>query len=77
MDELALISENVLPVVTMILFSEGDFRGRAYVKKLAEEAGLHVRQDAIGNIFARWPAESHLPAVPPVRTLMPFPTREV
>ncbi|MGD0812670.1 MAG: M20 family metallo-hydrolase [Verrucomicrobiota bacterium] len=63
-DELALISENAPPVVTRILFSEADLRGRAYVRKLAEEAGLHVRQDAIGNIFARWAGQNpDLPAV--------------
>jgi len=73
-DELALISENPPPVVTRILFSEADLRGRAFVKKLAGEAGLKVRQDAIGNIFIqwagrnpKWPAVatgSHIDAIP-------------
>jgi ureidoglycolate amidohydrolase len=65
-DELALISENAPPVVTRILFSEADLRGRAYVKKLAEDAGLHVRQDAAGNIFVRWAGQN--PDLPPVAT---------
>jgi ureidoglycolate amidohydrolase len=63
-DELALISEQAPPVVTRILFSEADLRGRAFVQKLAEDAGLHVRQDAIGNIFIRWIGQNrYLPAV--------------
>lgn len=73
-DELALISEQPPPVVTRILFSEADLRGRAFVKTIAEEAGLQLRQDAVGNVFARWlgrnpdaPAiatGSHIDAIP-------------
>ena len=63
-DGLALISENPPPVVTRILFSQADLRGRAFVKKRCREAGLKLREDAIGNIFARWEgAEKELPAV--------------
>ncbi|HVM50893.1 MAG TPA: M20 family metallo-hydrolase [Candidatus Acidoferrum sp.] len=63
-DELSLISEHTPPVVTRVLFSEADQRGRAFVKRIAEEAGLHVRQDAVGNIFARWiGSDASLPAV--------------
>jgi ureidoglycolate amidohydrolase len=63
-DELALISENPPPVVTRVLFSEADFCGRAFVKNLCRKAGLTLREDAVGNIFARWEgAEKNLPAV--------------
>src|SRR5687768_11445900 len=63
-DELALISENPPPVVTRVLFSEADLRARAFVKNLCREAGLSLREDAIGNIFARWNGrEPDLPAV--------------
>lgn len=63
-DELALISENSPPVVTRILFSEADLRGRGFVKNLCREAGLLVRDDAVGNIFARWEGkEKNLPPV--------------
>ena len=51
---LAQISEAEPPVVTRIVFSEADMRARAYVKGLCSEAGLTVREDAIGNTFARW-----------------------
>ena len=60
-DELALISEAPAPVVTRVLFSEADMRGREYVRR---EAGLAVREDPVGNIFARWDgSEPGLPAV--------------
>jgi N-carbamoyl-L-amino-acid hydrolase len=63
-DELALITEAVPPVVTRVIFSEADLRGREFIKKLCREAGLELRVDAVGNIFARWPgAEKKLPAV--------------
>jgi N-carbamoyl-L-amino-acid hydrolase len=63
-DELALITEAEPPVVTRILFSEADLRGRDFVKQLAREAGLVLRADAVGNIFARWEgANDKLPAV--------------
>jgi len=64
LDELALISENPPPVVTRVLFSEADLRGRAFVKNLCREAGLSLREDAVGNIFARWEGSAKdLPAV--------------
>jgi N-carbamoyl-L-amino-acid hydrolase len=63
-DELALISEAPAPVVTRVLYSEADMRGREYVRKAARDAGLTVREDAVGNIFARWEgSEPGLPAV--------------
>jgi len=65
-DELALISENPPPIVTRVLFSEADLRGRAFVKNLCREAGLILREDAVGNIFARWEGSDKL--LPPVAT---------
>jgi ureidoglycolate amidohydrolase len=63
-DELALISEAAPPAVTRVLFSEADIRGREFVRKAAREAGLAVREDPVGNIFARWAgSEPGLPAV--------------
>jgi len=50
-------------VVTRVLFSEADLRGRNYVRSAAREAGLSVREDAVGNLFARWAgSEAALPA---------------
>jgi len=73
-DELSLISEQPPPVVTRVLFSEADRQGREFVKRLFAQAGLALRQDAVGNIFARWPGRddsapavatgSHIDAIP-------------
>src|ERR1700744_4690864 len=63
-DELAAISEAPAPAVTRVLYSPADQRGREYVRARAREAGLAVREDAVGNLFARWEgAEPGLPAV--------------
>jgi ureidoglycolate amidohydrolase len=66
LDELALITEASPPVVTRVLFSEADLRGRAFVRELCEAAGLAVRVDAAGNMFARWQGSS--PDAPAVAT---------
>jgi N-carbamoyl-L-amino-acid hydrolase len=63
---LAQISEADPPVVTRVVFSEADLRGRAYVKGLCTEAGLTIREDAIGNTFARWQGSD--PALAPIGT---------
>ena len=65
-DELALISENPPPVVTRVLFSEADLKARAHVKGLFRQAGLAVREDGAGNIFARWAGINS--TLPPVAT---------
>ncbi len=65
-DQLALITEGEPPVVTRVLFSAADLRGRDYVRKCCEDAGLQVRVDAVGNMFARWTGS--LPDAPAVAT---------
>jgi ureidoglycolate amidohydrolase len=74
LEALATISEAEPPVVTRIVFTPADLKARAWMIARCEEAGLSVRQDAIGNIFARWngsdataPAVgtgSHIDAIP-------------
>jgi ureidoglycolate amidohydrolase len=51
---LARISDTPYPSVTRILFSAVDLRARAWLKRLYADAGLVVREDAVGNTFARW-----------------------
>jgi ureidoglycolate amidohydrolase len=64
LEELAMISDAPAPAVTRVVFTEADLRGRVFVKSLCQEAGLQVREDAVGNLFARWTgAEPELPAV--------------
>jgi N-carbamoyl-L-amino-acid hydrolase len=65
-DDLAAISEAPAPIVTRVLFSEADQRGRRFVVDLCRALGLVVREDAVGNTFARWPGQN--PALPPVAT---------
>ncbi len=53
-EELALTSDAEAPAVTRIVFTPADLKARAWLIAKCEKAGLAVRQDAIGNIFARW-----------------------
>jgi N-carbamoyl-L-amino-acid hydrolase len=63
-EELASISEAEAPAVTRIVFSPTDLKARAWFMACCEKAGLAVRQDAVGNIFARWAgSEPNAPAV--------------
>src|SRR5258708_10003965 len=63
-ETLAAFSDAELPAVTRIVFTPTDLKARAWVSSRCEEAGLAVRQDAIGNIFARWNgADAAAPAV--------------
>ncbi len=73
-DALASFSDAAPPAVTRIVFTPTDLKARAWVKGRCEEAGLLVRQDAVGNTFARWDGSetkapvvgtgSHLDAIP-------------
>lgn len=54
--ELGLISTAAAPAVTRVLYTEKDVEARAYLRGLAEGIGLELRDDAIGNMFARLPA---------------------
>jgi ureidoglycolate amidohydrolase len=73
-EELATISKAEPPAVTRIVFSPTDLKARAWLISRCEKAGLAVRQDAIGNIFARWNGSepnaptvgtgSHIDAIP-------------
>jgi ureidoglycolate amidohydrolase len=53
-DTLAEFSDSDAPAVTRVVFTRMDLEARAWMKALCKEAGLAVRQDAVGNIFARW-----------------------
>ena len=73
-DELASFSDAEAPAVTRIAFTPTDLKARAWMKARCQETGLSVRQDAVGNTFARWdgsdPAASvvgtgsHIDAIP-------------
>src|SRR6202171_524006 len=64
LETLATFSDAEPPAVTRIVFTPPDLQARAWMISRCEEAGLAVRQDAIGNIFARWAgAETSAPGV--------------
>ncbi len=64
LEELAAFSEVVSPAVTRIVFSPQDIAARAWFKQKCLEARLTVREDAVGNTFARWNgADVDAPAV--------------
>jgi ureidoglycolate amidohydrolase len=63
-EALGSISEAEPPVVTRIVFSPSDLKARTWMKARCEAAGLTVREDAVGNTFARWDgSEPNAPAV--------------
>ncbi len=73
-EALASISDAEAPAVTRIVFSPTDLKARAWLTARCGEAALAVRQDAIGNTFARWAGSdpeapavgtgSHIDAIP-------------
>src|SRR5271166_933258 len=73
-DALASFSDAESPAVTRIVFTPTDLKAREWMKARCEEAGLTVRQDAVGNTFARWSGSdptapvvgtgSHIDAIP-------------
>ena len=66
LDALGAISSEPAPVVTRVVFTEADLRARAFGKQLCADAGLVMREDPVGNLFARWPGSQ--PDLPPVAT---------
>src|SRR6266446_9900119 len=74
LEALGQISAEPAPAVTRVVFTEADLRAREFVKRLCREAGLIVREDPVGNTFARWVGEdeglapvgtgSHIDAIP-------------
>jgi N-carbamoyl-L-amino-acid hydrolase len=54
LETLAGFSDAPPPAVTRVLFTKQDLAARAYLQGLFAEAGLATRQDAVGNLFARW-----------------------
>ncbi len=65
-EALAAISDADPPAVTRIVFTPTDLKARAWLRAQCEDAGLTLRQDAIGNTFARWNGSD--PTVPAVGT---------
>ncbi|MCU0494748.1 MAG: M20 family metallo-hydrolase [Chloroflexaceae bacterium] len=74
LDQLATYSSSPAPGVTRVLWSTEDMQARNYVKQLCGEAGLSLREDSLGTLFARWEGSapelaavasgSHIDAIP-------------
>ncbi len=63
---LAGFSDAPAPAVTRVVYTQADLDARAYLKTLIAEVGLSIREDALGNLFARW--EGQGPTLPAVAT---------
>ncbi len=73
-EHLASFSDSASPAVTRIAFSKVDLQARAWLKERCRAAGLQIREDAVGNTFARWTCNqaegpaiatgSHIDAIP-------------
>ena len=66
LDHLATFTDVPPPAVKRVVFTETDLKARKYIIDSCVAAGLSVRQDAVGNLFARW--EGTDPALPAVAT---------
>jgi N-carbamoyl-L-amino-acid hydrolase len=73
-EALAAFSDAQAPAVTRVVFTAKDMEARSWIRARCEDAGLLVRQDAIGNTFVRWTGSdgalplvgtgSHIDAIP-------------
>ena len=64
LSRLAKFSDAPAPAVTRVMLSDTDLAARKWLIEQFQIAGLQVRVDAAGNIFARWVgSDAKLPAV--------------
>lgn len=64
LEQLAAFSATEPPDITRVLFTDVDLKARAFLKELCAQADLLVREDGLGNLFARWVGgDPELPAV--------------
>lgn len=54
LEMLASFSDGTPPGISRLVFAEADQEARRWLKAQCREAGLSVREDAVGNMFARW-----------------------
>jgi ureidoglycolate amidohydrolase len=63
-ETLASFSDDTPPGISRLVFAEADQKSRMWLKSQCAAAGLNVREDAVGNMFARWTGtQPDLPAV--------------
>jgi N-carbamoyl-L-amino-acid hydrolase len=54
LETLASFSDDIPPGISRLVFAEADQASRVWLKSQCSNAGLAVREDAVGNMFARW-----------------------
>jgi ureidoglycolate amidohydrolase len=54
LEVLASFSDDTPPGISRLVFADADQRSRVWLKAQCSDAGLAVREDAVGNMFARW-----------------------
>src|ERR1051326_1597542 len=74
LEKLASFTDAPPPAVTRVVFTETDLAARAYIRGLCRDTGLVLREDPVGNLFARWVGSepdlaavgsgSHIDAIP-------------
>jgi ureidoglycolate amidohydrolase len=74
LETLASFSDDTPPGISRLVFAAADQKGRVWLKAQCRAAGLTVREDAVGNMFARWAGArpelaaigtgSHIDAIP-------------
>src|SRR5271156_5813269 len=74
LETLASFSDDTPPGISRLVFADADQKSRVWLKEQCSAAGLALREDAVGNMFARWVGAqpqlapigtgSHIDAVP-------------
>jgi ureidoglycolate amidohydrolase len=54
LETLASFSDDTPPGISRLVFADADQRSRVWLKSQCSDTGLAVREDAVGNMFARW-----------------------
>jgi N-carbamoyl-L-amino-acid hydrolase len=54
LETLASFSDDTPPGISRLVFADADQRSRVWLKAQCSDARLAVREDAVGNMFARW-----------------------
>jgi ureidoglycolate amidohydrolase len=54
LETLASFSDDTPPGISRLVYADADQKSRVWLKTQCSDAGLAVREDAVGNMFARW-----------------------
>ena len=54
LETLATMNDDTPPGISRLVFAKADQQARVWLKSQCRAAGLAVREDAVGNMFARW-----------------------